>query len=224
MSQWLNTTDYTPAQLTVFLAGCGLWAVVYILYIRNHRRYGFIEMPVIAAASNFAWEGLWGFRFQTDMGLLLQWGYRLWFILDIYIFAMVLRYGVDQVHLPELKKHYRAWIIGIMLVSGVFYYFFQVEGYDTPTGLTSGLIANVLISALYPFMMLRKKDLVGVSTAVAWLKMAGTGLITLFAFMFFAPGEAWFIKTLGLTVLGLDLYYIWLLADRRRSLIVESSS
>jgi hypothetical protein len=224
MSQWLNMTKYTPAQLTVFLVGCGLWAVVYFIYIRNHRRYGFIEMPVIAAASNIAWEGLWGFKFQTDMGPLLQWGYQLWFILDIYIFVMVVRYGVDQVHLPEFQKHYRAWIIGIMLAFGVFYYYFQVEGYDTPTGLTSGLIANLFISALYPFMLLRKADLVGVSTAVAWLKMVGTGLITLFAFMFFAPGEAWLIKSMGLAVLFLDLYYIWLLAARRRSLISVKSA
>ncbi len=216
MDAWFTLEIYTVPQLVVFITGCGLWAVVYLLLIRNFLRDQFIEMPIVAAASNFAWEFLWAFVFVTDMGRLMNWGYKLWFFLDVFIFAAVLRYGMDQVHIPRFKKAYLPLMIAILLAFGAGYYFFTAEGYDTPTGLTSGMLANVVISGLYPFMMLRRPSLKGISTSIAWLKMIGTGLITVFTFMFFPAGEAWFIKTMGLTVLVLDLYYIYLLQDRRK--------
>jgi hypothetical protein len=214
VDQLFNLVDYTPAQLIVFNVGCGLWAVIYLIYIRNHRRSGFLEMPDIAAASNFAWEFLWAFVFTANMGLLINWCYKIWFFLDIYIFFVVLRDGREQVTRPAFYRHYRPLILAILIAWGVGYYFFTAEGYDTATGLTSGLIANLAISAQYPFMMFGQKDLSVVSTPVAWLKMIGTGLITVFAFMYFQ--EAWFIKAMGVVVLLLDLYYIYLLAQRRR--------
>ena len=213
MGPWFNTDLYTVPQLLVFVTGCGLWALLYLILIRNFLRDRFVEMPIVAAASNFGWEFLWAFVFKTDMGLLMNLGYKLWFFLDVFIFAAVLRYGKDQVHIPELRRHFRASMLLILLAFGIGYYFFTAEGFDTPTGLTSGLIANVVISGLYPLMMLRKPSLAGISTAIAWLKMLGTGLITLFAFMYFQEG-AWFIKSLGLAVLALDLYYLYLLYER----------
>lgn len=218
INKLFNLVDYTPAELMVFNIGCALWAVIYIIYIRNHRRTGFLEMPDIAAASNFAWEFLWAFLFVANMGLLINWLYKAWFVLDIYIFWVVVKDGREQVAKPQFYRHYRQLIILILIAWGLGYYFFTQEGYDTVTGLTSGLIANLAISAMYPFMMLARKDFSSVSHSVAWLKMIGTGLITLFTFMHFQ--EAYFIKTMGIVVLVLDLYYIYLYYQRRR---VESS-
>ena len=64
-------------------------------------------------------------------------------------------------------------------------------------------------------MMLRQPSLYGIPPAVGWLKMVGTGLITVFAFMFFPEGHG-FIKSMGLAVLVMDLYYLYLLYDRMR--------
>ena len=53
-------------------------------------------------------------------------------------------------------------------------------------------------------MMLRQASLAYISTSIAWLKMIGTGMITVFAFLVYPEGH-WFIKNMGLAVLVLEL-------------------
>lgn len=215
MDPMFNTTTYTVPQLVVFGLGCTLWALLYLLLIRNYFRYKFIEMPLVAAASNFAWEFLWAFVFKADMGRLVEMLDKAWFLLDIFIFGAVLHVGVKQLGIERLKRHFMPLMLLIMVAFGFGYYFFKVEGYDTATGLTSGLIANLIISGIYPVMMLRQPSLDCISPAIGWLKMVGTGLITVFAFMYYPEGHG-FIKSMGLAVLVLDLYYLYLLYERLR--------
>src|SRR6185436_16658249 len=111
----INTTDYTPFELFLFIGGCFLWCVVYVIYIINGKKYKFIEMPVFAAAGNIGWEFTWAWLHRTDMGLLLVWCYRIWFILDIFIFADVLRYGHKQVATPAIQR----WWTPLLVTSAV---------------------------------------------------------------------------------------------------------
>lgn len=215
MDPLFNTTTYTVPQLVVFGIGCSLWAVLYLILIRNYFRYRFIEMPLVAAASNFAWEFLWAFVFKADMGRFVEILDKVWFLLDIVIFWAVLQVGMKQLGIERLKSQFRPLMLFMLLAFGFGYYFYTRAGFDTATGLTSGLMANIIISGMYPVMMLRQPTLYGISNAIAWLKMVGTGLITVFAFMIYPEGHG-FIKTMGLAVLVMDLYYLYLLYERRR--------
>ena len=215
MDQMFNTSTYTVPQIVVFGIGCALWALLYLILIRNYFRYRFIEMPLAAAASNFAWEFLWAYVFTSDMGRFVETLNRIWFVLDIVIFWAVLHVGVKQLGIERLKRQFVPLMLFMLVAFGFGYYYFGKEGYDTATGLTSGLMANLIISGLYPVIMLRQPSLYGISPAVGWLKMVGTGLITVFTFMFFPEGHG-FIKSMGLAVLVMDLYYLYLLYDRMR--------
>jgi hypothetical protein len=82
------------------------------------------------------------------------------------------------------------------------------EGYDTSIGANSGYILNIIISVLYPVVMI-KTGAQYFSKLVAWTKMIGTGLITVSLFFFYPKNH--FVQTLGIIVLALDSYYIYLL-------------
>ena len=121
MEPLFNTVTYTTPQIVFFTIGCGLWAMLYLILIRNYFRYRFIEMPLIAAASNFAWEFLWAFVFKEDMGRLVGYLDKAWFILDIAIFGFVLHVGQKQLGIQRFKRHFVPLMLVIMLAFGAGY-------------------------------------------------------------------------------------------------------
>jgi hypothetical protein len=181
---WINTDLYSVPELLLFATGCAMWVIVYFLYAKHIAKHLMIGMPVFAAASNFGWEFVWGFLHPyTDMGLLFLWGYRLWFLFDLYIFYGVYRYGAEQVSTPALKRYFKPLIIAIALCWGLFYWFFKVQGLDTPIGANSAYVAQILISVLYLMLILRHRKFVWSSAPIAWLRSLGTGFISVFMFM-----------------------------------------
>ncbi|HMK39304.1 MAG TPA: hypothetical protein VK569_08190 [Bacteroidota bacterium] len=212
----INLKAYTPLEMVLFAGGCYIWVAVYIIYIRHIMRHRMIGMPVFAAASNIAWELVYGFvPPSTDMGLLVVWGYRIWFLLDLYIFAGVVRLGATQVSIEALRPRFKPIIILTAAAWAVVYYFFKVEGFDTVIGAISAYVAQSLISVLYLLLLLRHHRLVWFSYPVAWLKMLGSGLITVFMFMHYPANH--FLQTIAGACLIIDCIYIGVYHQRRRS-------
>jgi hypothetical protein len=191
----INSQAYPPLELVLFAAGCAMWVVVYILYAKHLYSHKMIGMPVFAAASNFGWEFVWSFaRPYTDMGLLFLWGYRIWFFFDIFIFYGVLRFGATQVSTAAIKRYFKPLMIGIAICWGLLYWFFKVQGYDTPIGANSAYIAQIFISVLYLLLLLRDHRLVWSSYAISWLRSLGTGFISFFMFLHYPDNH--FLLTL----------------------------
>ncbi|HTY58266.1 MAG TPA: hypothetical protein VMF59_05585 [Bacteroidota bacterium] len=212
----INLQSYTPLEMILFAGGCYIWVVVYILYIRHIMKHRMIGMPVFAAASNIAWELVWGFvPPATDMGLIVVWGYRIWFFLDLYIFAGVVRMGATQVSIEALRPRFKLTIILTAVAWTVVYYFFKVEGFDTVIGAISAYVAQSLISVLYLLLLLRHHRLVWFSLPIAWLKMLGSGLITVFMFIHYPANH--FLQTVAAICLIVDCVYIGVYYERRRS-------
>jgi hypothetical protein len=212
----VNTRDYTTTELLLFGVGCYMWVVVYIIYIREIRRGGCIGMPVFAACSNFAWEIVWGvIPPSTDMGPLLVWAYRAWFLLDLYIIAGVYRYGAAQMVTPALARHFKPLLAATVAGMTILYFFFKSGGYDTPIGATSAYIAQMFISVLYLILLLRHQKLVWQSLSVSWLRMIGTGLNTMFLFLHYP--QLHFLLSLGVLSLIIDNAYIYLFITGRRA-------
>ena len=205
---WLNTELYTPLELFLFAGGCGLWVVVYVIYIINTKRYKVVEMPVFAAAGNIGWEFAWSFPNITNMGLLLVWCYRAWFFLDLFIFTGVLRYGDKQVSTPAIRR----WFVPIFATAAVGWAvavnFFVKAGLDTPIGANSAYIAQMGISILYLVLLLRQTSLVGWSWVVAWLKMIGTGMNTVFMCIHPEYAHNHFLHFIAVTATTIDCVYI----------------
>ena len=211
---FLNTTDYTTLELVLFLIGCYAWVIIYAVYIRNIRKYKFIEMPVFAGAGNIAWEFLWSFFFRPDLGLAFVWAYRGWFILDLYIFYSILKDGDKQVFIPTLKKYYLPVMIFVTLSWIAIFYFFTKEGYDTSIGANSAFSLNLLISGLYILLFFKVPSADPMSYFVAWLKMIATFTNTIFLFLHYPDNH--FVQTIGVLMFILDNAYIYLLTQHRR--------
>jgi len=212
----INLRSYTIPEMALFISGCYIWVVVYILYIRHIMKRKMIGMPVFAAASNIAWELVWGFvPPSTDMGLAVVWGYRIWFFLDLYIFAGVVRLGAAQLSIDALRRSYRPVIILVAAAWAVVYYFFKTEGFDTAIGAMSAYVAQSLISVLYLLLLLRHHRFVWDSYSIAWLKMLGSGLITVFMFIHYPANH--YLQTVAALTLIIDCVYIAVYVRRHRS-------
>jgi hypothetical protein len=210
----INLIDYTPLELFLFAGGCLLWVVAYGLLIRNGIRYKLIEMPAIAAASNFAWEALWSTAFETDMGILLIWTYRAWILFDLVIFTMVLKYGAKLVETPSLRRHFAPATFGAMLAFVVLYYFFTAQGHDTSIGANSAYIAQLFISVYYVLLVLQRSDFTGFSLPFAYLRTIGTGMNTVFMIIHYTDNH--WLHAMGLFALVLDVFYIVTFTRKRQ--------
>jgi hypothetical protein len=216
----LNLKDYPLREMVPFLVGCTLWVVVYGIYIKDSLRYRRAEMPMFAGAGNLAWEFLWGFAFRPDMGLLIVWGYRAWFFLDIFIFALLMRDGAWQFRQPKLRQHFVALSLGSVLFWLGFHYFFIAEGHDTPIGANSAYIAQIFISWLYLLEIYTSDDIRKYSWPVVWLRSMGSGLTTVFMFLHYFDGQHRMMLWLASASLVADVACIAVFAGRRRRMPV----
>ena len=211
----INTTDYTLTEIVVIIAGTMLWNFLYLIIIRNSFKLKFVEMPLVVATANLAWEFLWGFVFTTDLGLLFVWGLRIWFFLDLLIFYHVVMYGYKQLRLPLLIQYSKPIIILGTIAWGFVWYFFIKEGYDTSMGATSAYIITVMISSFYITLFLHHQPKEDFSYANAWLKLVGTGCMS--AFMWLHYPEKPFLLSMTVVVTIFDIIYVYLFWQARKS-------
>jgi hypothetical protein len=203
---WLNTAEYSGLELTLFLVGCAGWVVEYagVLWTLRHRR--FVEIPAAAVAANVAWEFVWGFLFPNQLGLLFTWGYRIWFFIDLFIVYNIYRWGRRQLVRPALDAWFAPAMTFGIVAWGVALYYFVAQGYDTGYGAISGYVLNVMMSALYITLILGHDDIRDFSAIVAWSKMLGTALLSVFNLM--VQTQNTFLLILCGVTLILDLVYI----------------
>ena len=204
--RWFNTDFCSAPLLVLFGVGCLGWVVAYVAIVRNAVRNRFLEIPAGAVVANIAWEFVWGFLFPNELGRFFSWGYRAWFFFDLAIVWCLFKWGAKQADTPELAAVFRpacafgiaAWAVGV--------YFFVQGGYDTGYGAVSGYILNTMMSALYCVIILRHGRLYDFSLLVAWSKMLGTALLTVFNFV--VKPDYHYLLSLCLATLVLDLVYI----------------
>ena len=216
MEAIINLKDYTVTEHVLFALGCLLWVFTYFIVIHNIRRRGFVEVPVIAVCANFGWEFLWSFVFQTDMGELYVWGYRIWFFLDCFILYGLFKYGHKQIAIPSLEKIAKPIIVFGLLAWGAMLYYY-IDIYDQPLshmGAYSGYILNVMMSAMYIPLFLRLGTSQPFSKWAAWLKGVGTLLISAFCFLKFTDG---FLLSMCVVTTLLDAAYIYLVMQKQKA-------
>lgn len=212
---WINSEKYTSAQLVWNGVGCLFWVVCYAALVTSIIKKKFVEMPFFIAIGNIAWEFIWSVFYHPDTGRLYSLSYQGAFLLDVFIFIHVLKYGDKQVDIPLLKKYWK-WICFSLLGLWVLLnYFFVKLGYDTSIGATSGYILNLMISLLYPMLLLRS-DPRNFSPIVSWTKFLGTGCITVSMFLIYP--ENYLIQILGSACFVLDLCYSVLLSKKLKEI------
>lgn len=207
----LNYSEYELWAIIVTMAGGLFWIVMYALIVRKIILEKYVEMPIVAACGNFAWEFLWGFVFadMVTLGTLFVWSYRIWFFLDIFIFYNVLKHGGKQIAIPELRKHWPVLGILVSVAFGALIYTFVVTGKDHLWGAPSAYMLNVCISGLFITLFLRQRAVRVFSKTMAWCKMIGS-LSYSIAYLSFQPDEP-FLRVICAVIFVLDVTYLVLL-------------
>jgi hypothetical protein len=208
---WFNTTDYTVPQLILFAIAALYWVWVYIVVIKDIKKYSFVAIPVLAVCANFAWELLWSFKFTTNMGKAFEWGYRAWFLLDVYIFYSLFKYGKIQFRNIVLNKNFTPIVVFTFLSWVAFIHAFTTQYYD-PIGASSAYFVNVHMSAIYILLILQFPGQPSLSVSTAVHKMLGTALTSVFCFWVF-PNQ-YVMLTLSVVTFILDCVYIYLVKKK----------
>jgi hypothetical protein len=215
----LSFALYSPPQLAVIAAGCLLWVAVYLLVLVAIARRRFVELPALGVCGNLAWEFLWGVLrgdgLARDTGLLFALGYKTWFALDVVIFAALLRYGPRYVRGPRLAARFRPLcLVGVVTMFALFGAW-AADGLDNTAGVWTAYVDNLVLSALYVFALIDPTDAPRRSTAIAWLKMLGTGLVSVGVCLRYRESRLLLVMC-SLTLL-LDLAYIAMLRAAKRA-------
>lgn len=216
MDSIFNLTDYTPTEHVLFAIGCVFWVITYIIVIRAIIKKKFVEIPIIAVCSNFAWEALWSWHFKTNMGTAYVWGYRVWFFLDCFIVYGLVRYGMKQLSVEALKKHFYL-IVGFSFAACGLLFYYYISIFDKPVthmGAYSGFVANILMSSIYIPLLVTKGKTGGFSYLAAWCKALGTFFTTLFVVVKFP--DLHFLMAMCIVVTILDATYITIFTLNRK--------
>jgi len=207
MNSIINLKDYTPLEHIFFIIGCVAWVIIYVNVIRRMHTVRYIEIPIMAVCANISWEFIWSFLFETNMGSLYVWGYRLWFFLDCYILYGLLKYGSKQLVQEAFRKHFHL-IVGVLLACWSFMLYFYIKIYDYPIshmGAFSGYIINWMMSMLFITLFLRTADKSLFSLTNNWLKFIGNLAISTFCFLKF---DDWFLFSVIIVNTMLDILYL----------------
>ncbi len=186
MENWINLQDYTVLQQVLFFLDAVFWVITYILVERNVRKYRYVGIPYMAVCCNIAWEFIWSFFFQTNLGPFFEWGIRLWFLIDLYLLYRLMQYGAKQTDNPFLKAYFKPMILFFALVYGVLMYMFTKQ-YGDPIGATTGYFINLVMSIGFIFLFLSQPSQKALSLDIALFKMLGTGFVGVGIYLAMCP-------------------------------------
>lgn len=221
---WINWKEYTGTEFFFYGAGCLLWVVAYVIYIRNILRYRYVEMPVFAGCCDVAWEFVWSFLATNRMGMLFQAANVVWFFMDAgFIFTYgVLVFGAKQLTIPQLQRRgvFVPMCLGIALMAGVASYQLHAQGLDNEVGGRAAYLIQLSISFLYIPLMLRQATLEHFSFTANWTRALGSALVVVFFFLHY-PSD-YFLLTIGTAAAIVDLSFLYLFLQRRRQLATQA--
>ena len=213
--QFIDSTGYSGAEIFWYFGGFLAWTPAYVGVLLIAVRERRLEIPMLAATGNIAWEFLWGFVYggNLDMGRGLQFIYIGAFVLDVGILYAVFRYGRDQSTAPLVRRWWPLLVSGVLagwlaIVAGL-----HASGRDLPLGSVSAYLVNLAESGVYLWFGLTLLDPRHMSWTVAWSKFIGTAMVTVFVFLRYPDDQ--FTIALAVLVGVIDLLYIGVLIGRR---------
>ena len=200
----------SPTLVTILTLISGIsWSIVYIDIINRgfkDRSYG---MPLFALAFNIAWEFV--FAFVTGWHPSLQKIVNVvWFVLDAVIVYTYFKYGRKD--FPKaFEKFFVPWSAAAFAVGFAVIYAMAMELGESWGARYSAFGQNLLMSALFIGMLVRRNNVDGQSMIIAIFKWLGTLAPTI---QFYAQTGSGLILVFGIGCSLYDLIYIWLLTRK----------
>lgn len=213
--KWIDLCKYPLPQLITAGLGELLWAIVYILVIRDAIRNKYVQIPGGIVAVNLAWEFLAGFVYPPLAGKLMSLGFQLWFGMDLIIFALTLRYGHRQLPPGESIRYYKTIIVSIFATALLLMYLYFDQGSLEQHYSIAAYLINLFMSAYFLLNLIQLKVWKFMSETVGRLKMLGTAITTISVLISKDPLEV--VVAMGFVVLALDILYIVVLRKEKRT-------
>jgi hypothetical protein len=184
------------------------WMATYLLVIRRARADQAYGMPIVAAAANVSWEIL--FSFVWPMRPPQLYVNVLWFLLDLPILYQCYRYGrrewADRLSAPAFGGGFALTLaMAFTLVALISLQFENGHRY-----VAFG--QNLMMSALFIALRLRRGDNRGQSVAIAACKLLGTGFASLYCVL--TGRGSPLLDGLFVSILVLDAVYLVQVARR----------
>lgn len=186
------------------IASGACWIVAYALIIRRgylDRSYG---MPIVAVCVNISWEFIFTFLIPHEMPQsYINAG---WLLLDLFILGQLLTFWRSD--FPKLDNVvFYPFTVSALLASFGLIYTMAVQ-FDN-CGAYSAFGQNFLMSILFMIMLFQRNSLVGQSVYIALVKLAGTALASLSAFLFVPLArQSAVLQYLFFAILLFDLSYV----------------
>lgn len=195
------------------LAGGLGWFCTYVTILYISWRDRTYAMPMLAMVTNLVWEFLFTFVYRDVGGPMQEWINIVWFSLDLVILATFLRFWRSD--FPDKLKAYM-WpiLLGSMAMAmalqiGIIQQFGKVYG-----AAYTAYGANLMMSALFLVMLLRRGDNRGQNIWIAIFKMLGTAG-TSFSQYLYDPATT-SLTVAYIEIFLLDALYVWLLSRAPR--------
>lgn len=192
------------------LASGIFWTLTYVCVIRQGLRDRTYAMPFLAMVINIVWEFLFTFVYPSVGGAMQESINFVWLALDVGIVAVFLRYWRSDYpkNLPE-SYFWPTLGLTVLLVSPMLVATVAVFGREDGSVYTA-FVDNLIMSALFVSMVVRRGDRRGQSMLIAWGKLLGTVTASISQYLYDPGNVLWLV--IYLEILILDLVYVWLLA------------
>jgi hypothetical protein len=199
-----------PANPTVELIlqiGSGIfWTITYLLILRRAKKDKSYGMPLVALCANVSWEFIFSFVFPHPVPQLYI--NYVWLLFDVGLLLQYLKYGrkdfVKNLPFPLFYANFFFTLVLAALMILLISYEF-----DEYIGIYAAFGQNLLMSALFISLLLKRKNEAGQSIYIALCKMIGTLLPSTLFFLYFP--HSYLLILLYAAIFIYDLAYFLLL-------------
>lgn len=169
-----------------FVASAVFWLAAYVAILYRNSQDRSYGMPLAALGANLAWEFTIAFLYPPTP-LFARLCVIAWFLLDLPVAAQCLKRARDEFTHPWAKKYAPA-IFSAALAMGFVVVWGFIREFNDLRGWYSGFGINLLMSALFVAMLIRRDSLRGQSLYIAVFKLCGTLCAFLWSF-FWTPAN-----------------------------------
>lgn len=156
--------------LTILIISNSMWIVVYILAIRLGFKEKTYSIPMTALATNLSWEFI--FSFVQPHPAPILYSTMGWVVFDFVLAYQYLKFGKSD-FIPNLSTK---WVPAVFMVAVLFAapLVLAITQHFGDEGWHAAYIDNMMMSIMFPLMLLRRNSVAGQSLYIAVLKGVST--------------------------------------------------
>lgn len=163
------TGESAACQVCLVVLG-GSWIWVYIQIIRLGCRDRTFGMPIVAFCGNIAWECY--FAFVAPYEPFQRVDDTIWFVLDLFILATIVRYGPREFPLVPRSLFYP--LLGVVTAIAFTAMAIFAHALGSKASIYLGFGDTLVMEALFVQLALARRSMRGQSLAIGYVKWIGT--------------------------------------------------